>query len=340
MITKKIIETRDNGIALLEIANDQIRVILSNLGGHVISIFTKDAAGIDGDVLIGVKDIADCGADTAYMGATIGRCANRIKNAEFELNGMTYTLGKNNGPHNLHGGPEGFDTKVFDWSWLDNGVRFSYLSPDGEMGFPGNVNVTVDMTIDAGTLAIAYDAVPDADTLISMTNHMYFNLSAGREDTIRNHTLMLACDQYCPLDETGLVTGEVLDVEGTPFDFRTAKPLGTCMDCGDAQMAIAGGGYDHAYKFGDARPLCILADPVSGRRMTIDTDLPFTHLYSANTYASPVMGKHGQKYGPCAGVAIETELMPDAIHNNVGPSMIFKAGEHFISKTTYSFDII
>lgn len=340
MITKNIIEKRDNNIVLLEIANEQLRIVLSNLGGHVVSIFTKDAAGKEGDVLIGVKDIADCTTDTAYMGATIGRCANRIKNAEFELNGVNYKLGKNNGPHNLHGGPEGFDTKTFDWSWLDNGVRFNYLSPDGEMGFPGNVNVTVDMTIAEGTLTIAYDAVPDADTLISMTNHMYFNLSAGREDTIKQHTLMLSSDQYCPLDETGLVTGEVVDLANTPFDFRTAKALGECMDCDDPQMKIAGGGYDHAYKFNETRPLCVLTDPISGRRMTIDTDLPFTHLYSANTYASQVIGKEGKKYTPCAGVAIETELMPDAVHNHVGPSMIFKSGEHFISKTTYTFDII
>ncbi len=340
MITKKLIEKRDSGIELLEISNDEIRVILSSLGAHVYAIYTKDAEGREGDVILGVKDIEDCLSDTAYMGATIGRCANRIKNAEFELNKKVYRLKKNNGPHNLHGGPKGFDCMMFDWSWIDDGVRFHRLSPDGEMGFPGNVDVTVDMTIKGGTLTIAYDAVPDAETLISMTNHMYFNLSAGREATIRNHTLMLSCDQFCPIDETGLVTGEVIDVDHTPFDFRTARPLGAFMDSDDVQIKLAGGGYDHAYRFNASRPLCILTDPISGRRLTIDTDLPFTHLYSANTYGSQVIGKQGMKYTACAGVAIETELMPDAVHNHVGPSMVFKAGEHFISKTTYAFDTI
>ncbi len=340
MIRKNVLEARHNGTVLLEIANDKIRVVLSNLGGHVVSIYTKDVTGNEGDVILGVKDIEDCISDTAYMGATIGRCANRIKNAEFELNGITYKLEKNNGPHNLHGGPEGFDQKLFDWSWLNNGVRFTYLSPDGEMGFPGNLHVIVDMTIEDDSFTISYDAFADSDTIISLTNHMYFNLSAGLDNTIKNHTLMLSCDQFCPLDETGLVTGEVMDVDGTPFDFRKAKPLGASMDSGNLQMKIAGGGYDHAYKFNTSRPQCILIDPKSGRRLTIETDLPFTHLYTANTYGSQVIGKHNQKYAACAGVAIETELMPDAIHNHVEPSMIFKSGEHFNSKTIYKFDII
>ena len=174
----KMIEKRQNGVCLFELQNDEIKVITSNLGCHILSVFTKDRDGNYGDVVLGYQDVEDCHKDDKFLGCIIGRVANRIANGEFQLNGKTYKLAVNSGPNTLHGGINGFNQKIFNYEILEDGIRFIYLSPDMEEGFPGNLYLKIVYRLSGNELKMEYEAMSDQDTLINIANHSYFNLSA------------------------------------------------------------------------------------------------------------------------------------------------------------------
>ncbi|MCQ2510281.1 MAG: galactose mutarotase [Lachnospiraceae bacterium] len=338
MTDVKVLEKKESGFAKIELANEEVRVVLTTLGCQIASIFTKDRNGEWGDIVLAPQDLEHPELDSAYMGAVVGRVANRVGGASFELNGKTYTLAKNNGEHCLHGGIKGFNQKVFDYEIVENGVRFSCESPDMEEGFPGCVQFTVTVLLEGNELSLIYGAESDQDTLFAVTNHSYFNLSC-KHQSVLDHWLKIASDSYMVVDDTSIVTGEIAPSAGTPFDFSQGRIIGELDIEGNQQMKNVNG-FDHPIVFNAKENQIVLAYEPNGRRMTISTDCPMVHLYSGNFLSGGAVGKYGVKYADRSGIALETELCPDSIHVEKDPSIILRKGEKFVSVTKYTFDVI
>ena len=314
MTKVEITGQKDNRIVFFELSNEELRVKVTNLGCHILSIFAKDRSGRAEDVVLGLEDLEDCYHDGTYMGAVVGRVANRIGGAKFDLNGETYHLAANNGPNSLHGGNAGFDQKVFEYEILENGVRFIYLSPDGEEGYPGSMYLKVTYLLEGNTLKLEYEAISDQDTLVNITNHTYFNLAD------------------C------LATGEFRDVDGTPFDFRQFHEIGERIEEEEEQRRLAGG-YDHSFVFDSSEDQAELYDPESGRKLVISTTLPAMQVYTGNFLAGSANGKHGKPYENRDGVALETQFLPNSIHIEKEPKVILRKGEQYQSETSFRFEV-
>ncbi len=281
-------------------------------------------------MVLGYDDVRGYENGRAYFGATIGRTCNRIAGASFRLGGVRYALAKNEGGNQHHGGACGFDRRMWQVCEAEGGLRCSRLSPDGEEGYPGNLQVCVTFQLtDDNTLRICYDADTDADTLVSLTNHSYFNLDGG--GSALGHLICAPAARFVENRPDGVPTGRLLPTAGTPFDFRTAKPLGRDIEADHVQLTQAGG-YDHTL-------LCTEAEafsPASGIRLRVTTDLPGIHLYSAN--GTRETGKNGALYAPRSAVCFETQLFTDGIHHYGFPSPVLHAGEHLHSETEYHFE--
>lgn len=330
----KVIDKKDE-VVFFEITSPELKVICTNLGCHVLSIFSKDRNGEFGDVILGYKDvIKDCN-DGSCLGAVVGRVANRIGGGAFMLNGKEYKLATNNGPNTLHGGLVGFNQKVFDYEMIEDGVCFTYVSPDMEEGFPGTLELKVSYRVMDDTLVISYEASSDQDTVINFTNHAYFNLSA-HPGTIYDHELKIDADHINCVDETCLAYGPLYDVEGTPFDFRDFHKIGERIHEDNEQLKN-GNGYDHNFILNSDKDQIILKDHESGRVLTISTKMPCVQVYSGNFLAGDTVGKGDVFYENRGGVAIETQMMPNAIHIQKEPETILKAGDQFTSETCYRF---
>ncbi len=312
-------------------------------GAILVKLWVPDKNGKKADVVLGYDTVAEYEKTTTYYGGFIGRCGNRIANGEFTLNGKKYTLDKNNNGNNLHGGNVGYNNMMYEVETFEEEegpvIEFSRLSPDMEQGFPGNLDITVTYTLThENELIIEYLAVTDQDTVVSLTNHAYFNLSGHKSGTILNHKVRLDADSFIPTDDKLIPTGEIASVEGTPMDFRTAKTIGQDIDA-DYEALNFGSGYDHNYVLnttGDEIELIgELIDEVSGRSMEIYTDLPGVQLYAGNYIAGSAKG--GGEYVRRAGVCFETQHFPDAINHDNFPSPVVKAGGAFDSTTIYRF---
>ncbi len=338
MVEVKKIEERDNGVCLFELKNEELRVIVSNLGCHVSSVFTKDRDGNFGDVVLGFENVEDCHHDGSYMGAIVGRVANRIGNAEFELNGKTYKLAANAGPNSHHGGLVGFNQKLFNYEKMENGIRFIYLSPDGEEGYPGSLYLKVSYLLCDNTLKMEYEAVSDQDTLINITNHSYFNLSAGKEQKIYHHQMKIKADEIACGDENCLPDGTFLNVENTPFDFKDFHEIGERINEDHEQLKRANG-YDHSFMLKDEEDQLVLYDKGSGRKMTMTTTLPCIQVYTANFLSGGCNGKGGKPYEDRDGVALEAQFLPDSIHIEEEPKVILRKGEQYEAVTSYKFEV-
>ena len=333
----RMIEQRDNGVCLFELKNDEIKVITSNLGCHVLSVFTKDREGNFGDVVLGFENVEDCWhGDGSYMGAIAGRVANRIGDAKFELNGKTYELAANNGKNSLHGGIKGFNQKIFKYELLEDGIRFIYLSPDMEEGFPGSLYLKIVYRLSGNELKMEYEAMSDQDTLINIANHSFFNLSA-KDSKIYDHQLMIKSDQIACADENGLPTGKFLDVENTPFDFKSFHEIGERIYDDDEQLRFVGG-YDHCFMLKDEKDHAVLYDKESGRKLTITTTLPCMQLYAGNFLAGGSDGKFGKPYENRDGVALEPQFLPNSMNIEKKPRVILRKGEEYEAVTTYRFE--
>ena len=337
MMKVRMIEQRDNGVCLFELKNDEIRVITSNLGCHILSVFTKDREGNFGDVVLGFENVEDCWhGDGSYMGAIAGRVANRIGDAKFELNGKTYELAANNGKNSLHGGIKGFNQKIFKYELLEDGIRFIYLSPDMEEGFPGSLYLKIVYRLSGNELKMEYEAMSDQDTLINIANHSFFNLSA-KDSKIYDHQLMIKSDQIACADENGLPTGKFLDVENTPFDFKSFHEIGERIHDDDEQLRFVGG-YDHCFMLKDEKDQAVLYDKESGRKLTITTTLPCMQLYAGNFLAGGSDGKFGKPYENRDGVALEPQFLPNSMNIEKKPRVILRKGEEYEAVTTYRFE--
>ena len=308
-------------------------------GCRIVRLWAKDRAGNPGDVVWGYDTLEDYLQPKDSQGTAVGRCANRIAGAEVEIDGTVCKLTANQGRHQLHSGVGSgscFSENLWDVKAAEGGgepfVTFSFLSPDGAGGFPGNLTTEITYTLTGGALKIDYRAKSDKKTVINLTNHTYFNLSGG--PSVLNHVLRIDADSYTPADADLIPTGEIVPVAGTPFDFRTPKAIGR-------DIAATGKGYDNNFVLGGSglREIAELYDPESGRVMKTLTDLPGVQLYTANSIAPGKTGKNGAKMEPHGSVCLETQYFPDAVHHANFPSVLFDAGEEFKSTTVYQFSV-
>lgn len=306
----------------LERAGVRVRVL--DYGGILQSVEVPDREGAPANVVLGFDDVAGyAGCPSPYFGALIGRYANRIAGGRFTLDGRTYRLARNDGPNCLHGGERGFDKRVWDAEPAADGygVRLSLVSPDGEEGFPGRVEVSATYSLDAaGALRIGYRAVTDAPTVLNLTNHAYWNLGGAGRGGATGHVLRIAAGHITPLDCDSVPTGPPVPVDGTRFDFREPRKVGS--------------GYDHNFVLdGGGSVAAELYDPASGRVLTVTTTEPGLQLYTGDHFdAGP--------FGPGDGIALETQHFPDSPNRPDFPSTVLRPGEEFTSETTYAFGLL
>ena len=315
---------------LYTISGGRLQAAVADYGATLVSLW------VDGvDVVLGYDDVNGYAENGGFLGAVVGRNANRIGGASFYLNGKQIQLTANDGVNNLHSGPNPFNTRFWTLDkHTDNMVRMILVSPEGDQGFPGKATLCVTYRIDANDiLSITYDAICTKDTIFNLTNHAYFNL-AGEDhpEKAMSQTLMLPARIFTPNDAGNVPTGELRSVIGTPFDFRTAKPIGQDIDADDEALRMAGG-YDHNFEVFCA-PCAILTDPDSGRSMAVTTDCPGVQLYTANFLDAD--GKGGRHYSPAA-VCLETQFYPDAVNHPEWAQPVTLAGERYHSVTKYKF---
>ncbi|MEP7268998.1 MAG: aldose epimerase family protein [Saprospiraceae bacterium] len=316
--------------------NNKMEVRITNYGGYITNIIVPDKAGNPGDVVLGFNTLEGYKQKgNPFFGCLVGRYANRIAKASFTLDGVIYKLAANNGRNTLHGGIKGFDKKV--WKTIDASdsmLVFQLISPDGEEGFPGTVTATVKYIIsDDNQLVIDYTATTDKATPINLTNHTYFNLSAGKEATILNHELMLNAEMYTPVDDELIPTGKVAFVVNTPFDFAKSKLIGRDID-------KVKGGYDHNFVLKGIGKAAEVYDPGSGRVMSVFTTCPGVQFYTGNFLnGSQTDTKGGVKYLKHSGFCLETQYFPDSPNQPLFPSCILRPGQTYNQKTSFQFSV-
>jgi len=317
---------------------------IATYGGIVVSLKTPDRNGKTADVVLGFDDLKGYVANGndpkggSFFGAIIGRYANRIAHGSFMLDGQKYSLPLNNGANSLHGGPHGFNNLVWKAKLVDNGVELTYLSKDGEAGYPGNLSATVRYTLVKGDLRIEYSATTDKDTVVNLTNHSYFNL-AGEGD-ILNHQLTLHASRFTPVDAGLIPTGELKSVASTPFDFRKPTAIGARIDADDEQIHL-GHGYDHNWVLdnggGKLAEAAEVYDPGSGRVLKVLTDQPGIQFYTGNFLDGSIKGKGGKPDERHAALCLETQHFPDSPNHPTFPTTELKPAERYHTVTVYSF---
>lgn len=334
--------TMDDGrtVQLFTLTNSNgMEVSITNYGGIVTSIKVPDEDGNIENVVLGFDNLEQYKSGHPFFGAIAGRYANRIANGQFELNGETYQLATNDGENHLHGGEEGFDKKLWDAEVNEdeNSVTLSYLSPDGEEGYPGNLDVEVTYTLtEENELRIDYHATTDKATVVNLTNHSYFNLSGDPSQGILDHLLMIHADRYTPVDEGLIPTGELRPVEGTPFDFTEPETVG-------ARIESIPPGYDHNFVLNDPnsgiRQIATVEHEESGRIMEVYTDQPGVQLYTGNFLDGSLTGHHGVPIEQYAALCLETQTFPDSPNKPDFPSAVLNPGETYETTTIYQFKV-
>ena len=339
------VEHNGKAIDLYTLKNSKGMVVqITNYGGKIVSILVPDKDGNLGDVNLGYETAEEYVNGIASLGATMGRYANRIANARFTLNDSTYQLAKNAGENSIHGGNQGFRFQVWDAEQMDdNTLVLSYLSEDGEEGYPGNLQVKVTFTVtEDNELKLEYSATTDKPTVLNLTNHAFFNLAGEGNGDILDHVLYVNADQFTVADEESIPIGEIRNVAGTPLDFTTPTPIGARIDADNEQLQYAGG-YDHNYVINKAEGELALAarlsEPNSGRVMEVYTTEPGIQVYTANSLTGNDTGKGSKAYGPRSSICLETQHFPDSPHHPNFPSTVLNPGEEYLSTTIYKFSV-
>lgn len=322
-------------------------VSITNYGGRVVAIRVPDRNGKMGDVVLGFDNLAGYLSDNPYFGALVGRYANRIGKAEFKLDGKDYKLAANNGPNSLHGGLKGFDKVVWTPREIPGNhpaLELTYLSKNGEEGYPGNLHVKVTYTLMGdNSLQIDYTATTDRDTVLNLTNHSYFNLSGQGNGDVLNTEMMINASKFTPVDANLIPTGALENVEGTPLDFRKPMALGARINDDYDQLKL-GKGYDFNYVInGGGHGMVVAAravDPQSGRVLEVRTTQPGIQLYTGNFLDGTIHGKDGKVYGPRSAFCLETQHFPDSPNKPDFPSAELKPGQTYHETTIYKFSIM
>jgi len=331
-------------VPIYTLKSAQIEVRVMAYGAKLVSVRTPDRAGKMADVVLGYDTLEGYLNDTkTHFGSIVGRYGNRIALGKFSIDGKTYQIPINNGANALHGGPMGFDRFVWDAHEVPNGVEFTHVSPDGDMGFPGTLTAKVKYTLAGHTLRIDYSATSDKATVVNLTNHAYFNLRGDDQGTILGEQLELNADQFTPVDAGLIPTGVLAPVAGTPFDFRKATVVGARIEADHEQIKL-GGGYDHNFvvngEAGKLRVAATMTDPESGRRMTVETTEPGVQFYTGNFLDGSFTGRHGVKYEKHTGFCLETQHFPDSPNQPSFPSTLVRPGVTRHSTTTFSFTAV
>lgn len=346
-VSQSVFGTMPDGVVInlytLSNSND-VEVGIINYGGIIQSIRIPDA-GNKQDVALGFDNLQDYIDKSPYFGCITGRYANRIAKGKFMLDSIEYQLDLNNGPNSLHGGFKGFDKQVWKAEDFSSdsvaGVILTYLSPDGDQGYPGNLDVSVTYTLNnQNELRIDYNARTDKKTVVNLTNHSYFNLDNGGQSDILDHQLKIIADSFTPTDETLIPSGEIIPVEATPMDFTSFKTIGENLDTSYRPIAIAGG-YDHNYVLssggGELALVAVVKEPDSGRKMEVFTTEPGIQFYSGNFLDGSITGKNGAVYHKNHGFCLETQHFPDSPNQPEFPSTVLNPGENYSSTTIYRF---
>lgn len=318
-----------------------VQAAITSWGGRLVSLLVPDNKGKMTDVVVGFDSLGTYQVAGDFYGATIGRYGNRIGKATFTLNGKAYTLPANNGPNTLHGGKFGFDTKVWDAKKTDDHtLEITYVSKDGEQGFPGNLSVKVIYNLqDDNSLKISYEATTDKPTVCNLTNHAYWNLNGCGSGTILDHKLQIDADGITPVDTTLIPTGKITPVAGTPFDFRTATAIGARIGQADDQLK-AGKGYDHNFvlnKHDMSKAITTLTGDKSGIVMEVFTEEPGIQFYSGNFMKGAYTVKGGAKNDFRTGLCLETQHFPDSPNKPAFPTTELKPGQTYKTTTVYKF---
>lgn len=343
-VSKKLYgETPDGPADLYTLSNGLgMDVQITNYGGIITAIRVPDKAGVSADVVLGFDSLSSYIKEHPYFGAIIGRYGNRIAKGQFSIEGTSYSLQQNDGSNHLHGGIRGFDKVLWMGTIIDNGISLSYTSPDMEEGYPGNLQVTVDYTLnEKNELKINYSATTDKSTLCNLTNHSYFNL-AGTGDILK-HQLRIKADWFTPIDKDLIPTGKLEGVKNTPLNFRIPKEIGEQIDA-DHEQIVLGEGYDHNFVLNmKPRNLTIAAsvfEPTSGRLMEVLTTEPGIQFYSGNILEKKkIIGKLGIPYANRSGFCLETQHFPDSPNQSLFPSTILNPGKTYESTTVYRFSV-
>jgi aldose 1-epimerase len=320
---------------------------ITNYGGILVSLSMPDHRDELSDIVLGYDTLEEYTRDDAYFGCIVGRYANRIARGRFTLDGNEYRLSVNDGENHLHGGTRGFNRAIWDCQVVEeedrSGVLLSYLSHDGEEGYPGNLSTLVTYSLtDGNELRLEYRATTDADTVVNLSHHSYFNLAGQGEGDVLGHSLTINADRFTPVDEGLIPTGEVRSVEGTPMDFRRPVQIGERINGDYGQIRVAGG-FDHNYVLDKAEGKVALAarvhEPSTGRTMEVLTTEPGVQFYSGNFLEAGRRGKNGSFYGPRLGFCLETQHFPDSPNKPHFPSTVLRAGEEYGQTTVYRFTV-
>jgi aldose 1-epimerase len=330
---------------LYTLTNDHgMEVSITNYGGAITSIKVPDREGAFGDVVLGYESLADYARNPRYLGCLVGRHANRLALGKFSLNSTEFQLAQNNGANHLHGGPKGFDKKL--WSAREDSAHgvlsLEYFSVDGEENYPGNLTVKVDYILtNENELRLEYSATTDQDTIVNLTNHSYFNL--GSSDNVLAHELSINAASFTPVSKDLIPTGEIRSVDQTPMDFRVSKSIGSQIKDEYDQLGFTGG-YDHNFVLddynGSLRTVARVVEPQSGRTLEVSTTEPGMQFYSGNFLDGSLVGKGGVAYQKYAGFCLETQHYPDSPNHPNFPTTVLKPGDEYRHTTVFHFSVV
>ena len=330
------------------LSDGTVEATIITYGGIVVSLKTPDRNGNSADVVLGFDDLDGYYSNSngtkggAFFGALVGRYANRIAKGQFTLDGKTYNLPINNAPNSLHGGPHGFNNQVWKGKEIPNGVELTYVSKNGEAGYPGTLTAVVRYTLVTGELKIDYSATTDKDTVVNLTNHSYFNLAGQGKGDILGNMLTLQASKFTPVDAGLIPTGELKPVEGTPFDFTKSTAVGARIDADDEQIKL-GHGYDHNWvldsKDGKVALAAEVYEPATGRVLQVLTDQPGIQFYTGNFLDGTTKGKGGVSYGRRSALCLETQHFPDSPNHPDFPTTELKPGKKYHTTTVFKFSV-
>ena len=333
-------------ITLIRITNDAgASVTLSTLGAGIVTVKVPDRDGNIDNIALSYDNPADYLADGPCLGKIPGRYANRIARGELTIDGKQYNLPVNNGPNHLHGGPDGFQNRIWDYQLLPNGVRFSISSKDGDAGYPADITVSAEYRwSEQNELSLSLNAETDAPTVINLTNHAYWNLDGADAGSALHHLLTIKAHKWLPTDETLIPTGQLDDVEGTPMDFRQPKPVGRDINC-DFPALKYGKGYDNCWAIDGREEGRLVTGAVelysekTGRKLIIDTDQPGVQIYSGNWLSGSPLNHQGRSYNDYDGIAIEAQGWPDAPNHPEFPSQLLLPGQPYHREIRFRFEV-
>ena len=329
-------------VAIYTLTSATLSVKVMTLGARVVSIFTSDKNGAVADVVLGASTAAAyLEGKNAYFGAIVGRYGNRIANGRFTLDGHTYQIALAKGMKNaLHGGAEGFDSRIWTARALEDGVEMTLVSPDGDQGFPGTLTATVTYTLRGNALRLRFSSTTDKPTVMNLTSHSYFNLAGEGSGLITDEIVTIDADSFVPTDAESIPTGEIAPVAGTPFDLREPTRIGAEIDARNEQLRFAGG-YDHCWVLngpvGELKPAARVEDAQTGRVLTVTTTEPGVQFYTGNFLDGTRVGPSGRPYVRRSGLCLETQHLPDSPNHANFPSTELRPGETRQSETVFTF---